>query len=344
MTNPRRARSMEALALVVVLWSAGRAGVIYWNHRLLAAPAPDRFTGTRPKPPNIAKTGAKVVPQPLLRPHPLVPLPSSPHRRAIMTLSRMGTAPEETVLPEPFARLPTAWDRKDDPRIATNEEAPSAALTPSAPASRQALHGGGWIVWRPDAAGQSLGTGGQLGGSQVGARLIVPLAFNDRLRASLRANAPLQRRKDYEIAPGISLRPFQGIPVELIVERRLRGAAQARDVTSIFVAGGATRQWPNGDWQTDIYAQAGMVGTQHPSLFAEGAATLRRSVGRGSAIGLGLWGGIQPRINRLDVGPSASTMVGPQALNLRLTLDWRVRISGDARPGSGVAISMSKDF
>ncbi len=344
MTNPRRARSMEALALVVVLWIVGRGGVVYWNHRLPSAPAPDEFAGTRPKPPNTAKTGANVVPQPLLRPHPLVPLPSSPHRRAIMTLSRMGTAPEETALPEPFAPLPSALDRQDDPRLATNVEAPSAAHTPSAPAFRQALHGGGWLIWRPDAAGQSLGTGGQLGGSQVGARFILPFAFQDRLRASLRATAPLHRPKDYEVAPGISLRPFQGIPVELIVERRLRGATQARDVTSIFVAGGATKQWPNGDWQTDIYAQAGMVGTQHPSLFAEGAATLRRSVGHGSALGLGLWGGLQPRINRLDVGPSASTMVGPQALNLRLTLDWRVRISGDARPGSGVAISMSKDF
>jgi hypothetical protein len=37
-------------------------------------------------------------------------------------------------------------------------------------------------------------------------------------------------------------------------------------------------------------------------------------------------------------------MIGPSPLNMRLTLDWRVRIAGDARPGSGVAITMSKDF
>ena len=79
-------------------------------------------------------------------------------------------------------------------------------------------------------------------------------------------------------------------------------------------------------------------------LFADGAAKISRPIGDGRTIGLGLWGGIQPGLKRLDVGPSATAMIGPPRLNMRMTLDWRVRIAGDARPDSGIAISMLKDF
>jgi hypothetical protein len=37
-------------------------------------------------------------------------------------------------------------------------------------------------------------------------------------------------------------------------------------------------------------------------------------------------------------------MIGAPSVNMRLSLDWRVRIAGDARPSSGIAITMSKDF
>ncbi len=183
-----------------------------------------------------------------------------------------------------------------------------------------------------------------MGGSQIGARIVLPFALKDRLRLSLRAYAPLAQIAAFEVAPGISLRPFPAIPVELIAEHRLRGGARAQDATSLFVAGGGSSQKRGSTWRADVYAQAGMVGVQHPMLFTDGAAKISRSIGDSRAIGIGLWGGIQPGLKRLDVGPSATTVIGPPRLNMRLTLDWRVRIAGDARPDSGIAITMSKDF
>ena len=183
-----------------------------------------------------------------------------------------------------------------------------------------------------------------MGGSQAGARIVLPFALKDRLRLSLRAYAPLEQLTAYEVAPGISVRPFPAIPVELIAEHRLRGGARAQDATSLFLAGGGSSQKRGSTWRADVYTQAGMVGVRHPMLFADGAAKVSRSIGDSHAIGIGLWGGIQPGLKRLDVGPSATTMIGTSALNMRLSLDWRVRIAGDARPGSGIAITMSKDF
>lgn len=183
-----------------------------------------------------------------------------------------------------------------------------------------------------------------MGGSQVGARMVLPLALKDRLRLSLRAYAPLEQITAYEVAPGISMRPFPAVPVELIAEHRLRGNALAQDAPSLFLAGGGSSQKRGSAWRADVYAQAGVVGVRHPMLFADGAAKVSRSIGDSRAIGLGIWGGIQPGLKRLDVGPSASTMIGPSTLSMRLTLDWRVRIAGHARPGSGIAITMAKDF
>ena len=183
-----------------------------------------------------------------------------------------------------------------------------------------------------------------MGGSQIGARLLFPFALKDRLRLSLRAYAPLEQLTAYEVAPGISVRPFPAVPVELIAEHRLRGGARAQDAASLFLAGGGSSHKRGSAWRADVYAQAGMVGVRHPMLFADGAAKVIRSIGDSRTIGLGLWGGIQPGLKRLDVGPSASTMIGPPPVNMRLTLDWRVRIAGDVRPGSGIAITMAKDF
>jgi len=251
----------------------------------------------------------------------------------------------ETVVPQsPFIILLAAAAGHAANLQEAEDEEPRMTMLPARITPPQSVKGAAWVVWRPDAAGQPLGTGGQLGGSQAGARILLPVALKDRLRLSLRAYAPLEQLTAYEVAPGISLRPFPAIPVELIAERRLRGGKQTQDATSVFLAGGGASEKRGSAWRADAYAQAGMVGLQHPMLFADGAATVRRSIGGSRAIGLGLWGGIQPGLKRLDIGPSATTMIGPSPLNMRLTLDWRVRIAGDARPGSGVAITMSKDF
>jgi hypothetical protein len=49
---------------------------------------------------------------------------------------------------------------------------------------------------------------------------------------------------------------------------------------------------------------------------------------------------VQGRTARLDIGPSIALV----HQGARLTADWRVRIAGQARPGSGPSLTLGKDF
>ena len=344
----RRARAIEALGLIVVLWGMGRASVVFLGAPIKSPPMPHARDEASPKAiPNMTHLTTRPVAM-------MAPLESNrpagqgnhfaPKRIFIAPSPTKGHVPEIALPKQPFMSSTTTGS--DDPsfRHTATDNALDVADSPKQTWRRKPLQGAAWVIWRPDAAGQPLGAGGQLGGSQAGARIILPVALQDRLRLSLRAYAPLEQLTAYEVAPGISLRPFPAIPIELIAERRLRAGRQTQDATSVFLAGGGSSAKRGSAWRADVYAQAGMVGLQNPMLFADGAATVRRSIGSSHAIGLGLWGGIQPGLKRLDIGPSAKTMIGPSSLNTRLTLDWRVRVAGDARPGSGVAITISKDF
>ena len=76
-------------------------------------------------------------------------------------------------------------------------------------------------------------------------------------------------------------------------------------------------------------------------LFADGALTFTKPVfGRYSA-GFGIWGGIQPGLSRVDVGPRVSMRIRN---NMRVHLDWRQRVAGNAEPGSGPALTLAADF
>jgi hypothetical protein len=50
---------------------------------------------------------------------------------------------------------------------------------------------------------------------------------------------------------------------------------------------------------------------------------------------------VQPDLYRLDIGPRASMRVRP---NMRVHLDWRQRLVGNAEPGSGPAVTLAADF
>ena len=57
--------------------------------------------------------------------------------------------------------------------------------------------------------------------------------------------------------------------------------------------------------------------------------------------GLGMWGGVQPGLYRVDAGPRLSMKVRN---NMRVHLDWRQRLAGNAEPGSGPAVTLAADF
>ena len=91
----------------------------------------------------------------------------------------------------------------------------------------------------------------------------------------------------------------------------------------------------------DGYAQAGVVGMNSRDLFADGGATLTRPVFRQFSGGLGVWGGIQPGLYRVDAGPRLTMKV---RRNVRVHPDWRQRLAGNAQPGSGPVLTLAGDF
>ena len=113
-------------------------------------------------------------------------------------------------------------------------------------------------------------------------------------------------------------------------------------VFSITAYGGASRALPGG-LRLDAYAQAGIVGLKERDAFVDAAVRLSAPVGP-IELGGGAWGAAQPGASRLDAGPSLSYRLPVAGTHLRLQADWRLRVTGDAAPGPGPALTLAADF
>jgi hypothetical protein len=200
-----------------------------------------------------------------------------------------------------------------------------------------------WAMLRNIPAGtplpdDSLASGGTLGGSQAGARLA--FAFNRALAASLRTTSSIGGDSGAEVALGLRWIPLRNVPVAITAERR-QGFGSGRSAFALFAEGGIYDRPVPFKMRMDAYAQAGVVGFHHRDLFVDGAATFTRPVWRQISLGAGVWGGAQPGVYRLDVGPRVSLRVGR---SMRVHLDYRQRIVGNAAPGSGPAVTIAGDF
>jgi len=189
-----------------------------------------------------------------------------------------------------------------------------------------------------------LAPGGTLGGSQAGARLT--WRFNPAFAANLRVSAPLrqgQRKFAGEAAVGLSWQPLQSVPVRLMAERRkaVGAAGGGRDAFALLAEGGVYEKALPWEFRLDGYAQTGVVGARTRDWFVDGGATVTRPFLRRYAFGLGAWGGAQPGLSRLDVGPRMSMQIRP---GIRAHVDYRYRLFGSAKPGSGFAATVATDF
>jgi hypothetical protein len=184
-----------------------------------------------------------------------------------------------------------------------------------------------------------------LGGSQAGVRIRYELGSG--LAAALRVSGPLRSRSGKEAAVALDWHPIRQVPVTLTIERRAGLDRGGRDAFAAGVFGGGEARLLLG-FRLDGYAQAGLVGLKRRDAYVDGAVRLERTlIGRGRfriAAGAGAWGGAQPRVSRLDVGPQivAHVPVGEGAL--RIGGEWRFRVAGHARPGSGPTLSIGTDF
>lgn len=239
---------------------------------------------------------------------------------------------------------------------------PWAAMPPAAAAApatgepfwmQRSLAGwslGGWLHLRQGSgsAPDGIAAGGQLGGSQSGMRLAYGFGESGRLRAYGRATIAVERAAQRELAFGLAYAPLARLPVDIAVERRVAVGREGRDAFAAMVAGGVSEVPMPAGFRLDAYAQAGVVGARRIDLFADGAVVIDRRLGADerSPLRLGALaaGAAQPGAARVDVGPRLTLRLPEVGEGGRIALDWRHRVAGDARPDSGLALTLAADF
>ena len=237
-----------------------------------------------------------------------------------------------------------------DPDYMNGFQAPTASPSPLLAEQKtpDRWRAAAWLLWRAGGTSTS-GTvpTGQLGGSQAGLRVeydLTPRA-SSRMVAYGRLTGALQRPAAPEGAIGVSIQPVRAVPISLAVERRIAMGTGARNANAVMVVGGFGPAAIAPAVLAEGYAQAGVVGFKRRDAFIDGKFSLSTPLGQSPiCIGAALSGGAQPGVGRLDIGPQVQFRLPLRQVGARIAVEWRERIAGDARPGSGLAITLAADF
>lgn len=222
----------------------------------------------------------------------------------------------------------------------TDGPAPDAPTQTSFEPTPSRWSASAWLTARP---GSGLGTapGGQLGGSQAGVRIAWMVDERHRLALFGRFVTPLSG-KGREAAVGVEWQPTRA-PVRLVAEQRF-AIDGGKGGPGLGLVAGVDRAIPGG-FRLESYGQAGAIRRERVEPYADGAARATRPIpGTRLALGVGAWGAAQRDAARVDVGPSATLAIPVGGQRIRVALDWRQRVAGDARPGSGLALTLGSDF
>jgi hypothetical protein len=264
-------------------------------------------------------------------------------RSAARRREKAETAAYPATIPaEPFAKaLPSA--PVDDRPDAMTDPVILAPPQPPVSPTRSRWNASLWGVARNGTA--SAADAGQLGGSQAGMRVRYAIDEARRLGVTARVAAPL-RGAGADAAIGVDWRPL-GSGVAVIVERRF-ALDDAPGGTAAFVAGGFGPMPLGQGFAAEGYAQAGGVARERVEPFADGAMRVAREVASVQSVavtaGMGAWGGAQRETARLDIGPTLGAAVPVGGQRVRIAIDWRRRVAGNAAPGSGPALTIGTDF
>lgn len=237
---------------------------------------------------------------------------------------------------------PAAAAGQDAPTLRTMPPPPIAGAPLAGPPTGARLRGSGWMIVRN---GQAEPFVPQLGGSQAGVRLTYLVERAARLSLAGRLSTALGGRQR-EAAIGLDWQPTR-LPVHVVAEQRI-GIEQARGGPSLGLVGGFGPVEIAEKVRLDGYGQAGVIARDGAEAFGDGAVRVSRPMARiGPAVlelGAGAWGAAQRGAARFDVGPFASAVLPVGGANLRLAVEWRERLAGDAAPRSGPAVSIGTDF
>ena len=338
-TSRYAAAPIRFLLAVVGIWVAGRGAMLaVWNMPSPPKPGPSPWSWgsvgptlfqPRATPAQSAETNAG-------KPLPSIqsPKPFFAQARFHDELARfdpgkaagVDTPARSAVAPEPAILLP-------DP------------LAPPSPPDRWS--GSAWLFARGEGE-RGLAPNGRIGGSQTGVRILYRLDDAGRLAASARLSRSLAGPRQTEAAFGLDWKPIGAIPFHLTIERRIAIDRGGRNAWALGIAGGVDAMPLGHALRLDAYAQAGAVGARRRDLYVDGAARVARGFdlgeGRSLAIGGGLFGAAQPGVARLDTGPGVVLRMPIMGRTIAIALDWRERIAGSARPGSGPAFTLGADF
>jgi len=256
----------------------------------------------------------------------------------------------------PFARSPSSThgmrslERYQEP-TPLGAASYSLSLKPASVGDPRRFSIDGWLFLREGGvadpgAGPLAPTYGE---SQFGALLRYELGPGRRLlpQAYLRATGAIDTR-EADLAAGVSIRPLAALPLRTHTEVRLSRLGERTELRpSAFVTTGIDEALPLGA-RVRGYAQAGYVGGEFATPFADGSLVVERDAkrfARGAlAVGAGVWGGAQEGVARLDAGPTASVDLRIGQGRVKLAADYRLRIAGEAEPSSGAALTLSTSF
>ncbi len=365
--NPHRGRPLVFLASVFVSWALVRGIMLYPAGE--EEPRPSSVVAREEAaPPPVAEPAPVAAPASLVwsvRPSPILAseqgrpvalhLPiRSLHFRTREGRAELMRASLDTVatfrppLPSlPFMAEATGPDHSHAPATA-----PTPTASPPRPPARSnagsAIRGSAWLLWRRGSGSLANGlVAPHYGGSQAGARLALPIKQSG---AEIYARgAAALARPGKEVAVGLAYRPVRKANITVAVEQRFALDSGARTAPAILAYGGFDPKPLGAGFTLDGYAQGGVVGVKNPVLFADAAVTAKREFARIGPVPLSLGarvsGGAQDKIARLDVGPLLEAdLKAPLGKPLRLSLEWRERIAGEALPSSGPALILATDF
>jgi hypothetical protein len=275
----------------------------------------------------------------------------SPMPPRVVTVPRAAAAPPMVANPRlrqvPILTLPLSVARAlpDVPAAATLQTyaIPSPVAPPSVSRRPNRLSGSAWLLARGGPAGTV--SGGQLGASQGGLRLAYAIGSRRKFALVARVATPLEG-VGREAALGIEWQPTR-LPIRLVAEQRFALDGGRGGPTLGIIAGYGPTNVASGI-RLEAYGQAGAIARDGIEGFVDASARLTHPLGTLAGaevdIGVGTWASAQRDAERFDVGPSIVAMLPVASKTIRLTLDWRERVSGGARPGSGPALSIGSDF
>ncbi len=278
-------------------------------------------------------------------PAPIPPLVEPPPPRTVV-LPQVRTVTQVPPLPQiietPTGRS-TAIVQARPAIVAPVDTIPSPVSPPIPARNASRLNGSAWLLVRGGPAGTV--SGGQLGASQGGMRLTYALGDRRRVALAARIAAPL-RGAGREAALGIEWQPTR-LPIRLVAEQRFVLDGGRGGPTVGVIAGYGPSDIAPGI-RLEAYGQAGAIARDTIEGFVDASTRVTHPFGAVAGVridaGIGAWGSAQRAAERLDIGPTIVATMPVAGKSIRLALDWRERITGTARPGSGPALSIGSDF